>query len=141
VGVLDLDVPLHEPLIVQDVIMLENRLPDGSTCTMWQTATSDHGHLILDEGLCSRSLTAATEAIAAGVGQPIGKRMTFGYAPGPRTKTAAENRAWHPRERARDPDDRPRYRTQVFGPGRGTHEATALRAGATRPPQSRSRRR
>ncbi len=68
VGVLDLDVPLHEPLIVQDVIMLENRLPDGSTCTMWQTATSDHGHLILDEGLCSRSLTAATEAIAAGVG-------------------------------------------------------------------------
>ncbi len=95
VGVLDVGLPLHEPLIVDDIIMLENRLPDGSTCTMWQTVTPDHGHLVLDEGLCSPRLAEAIEAIAVDAGDPITRRVTFGYAQGPRTKTAAENRAWH----------------------------------------------
>src|SRR3990167_5465062 len=32
VGVLDPAVPLHQPLLVSDILMLENRLPDGSAC-------------------------------------------------------------------------------------------------------------
>jgi len=94
VGVLDAAVPLHQPLLVSDLIMLENRMPDGSTCTMFETPTSDQGHLVLDEGLFSDALNAQVETIAAACGAPIARRVVFGYAQGPRTKTAAENRAW-----------------------------------------------
>ncbi len=92
VGVLDAGVPLHEPLIVDDVLMLENRLPDGSACTMFDVPSDSQGHLVLDDGLCSRLLARQIEAIAEAAQAPIAKHVLFAYAQGPRTKTTAENR-------------------------------------------------
>jgi 5'-methylthioadenosine phosphorylase len=94
VGVLDPDVPLHRPLLVEDLIMLENRLPDGSACTMFETPSREQGHLVLDEGLFSPALAEQVDSIAATAGMPVAKRVVFAYAQGPRTKSAAENRAW-----------------------------------------------
>ena len=94
VGVLDASVPLYQPLLVSDLLMLENRLPDGSQCTLFQQPSPDQAHLVLEEGIVSRALDAQVEKLAAAVGQPIVGRVVFGYAPGPRTKTRAENAAW-----------------------------------------------
>lgn len=94
VGVLDPTVPLHVPLLVEDVLMLDNRLPDGSACTMFVEASAEQGHLVLGEGLCSRELDAGIAAIAEQHGQLIAARVVFAYAQGPRTKTSAENRVW-----------------------------------------------
>ena len=94
VGVLDSSVPLYEPLLVSDLLMLDNRLPDGSQCTLFESPQPDQGHLVLEEGLVSRTLGAQVEELAATVGHPIVRGVIFGYAPGPRTKTRAENAAW-----------------------------------------------
>lgn len=94
VGVLDASIPLFEPLVVSDLLMLENRLSDGSLCTMFETPSADHAHLVLDEGLLSDALTDQIRDLARVAGHPISADVVFGYAPGPRTKTRAENAAW-----------------------------------------------
>ncbi len=93
VGVLDPAVPLYQPLLVGDVVMLDNRLPDGSACTIFPEPVPGQGHLVLEEGLLSRALGAQVREIAAGAGVPLAEGApTFLYRGGPRTKTAAENR-------------------------------------------------
>lgn len=93
VGVLDPSVPLYRPLLVGDAVMLDNRLPDGSACTMFPEPSADQGHLVLEEGLFSRALGAQLRALAAGAGAPLAEgEVVFLYRDGPRTKTAAENR-------------------------------------------------
>jgi len=34
VGLFDSRLPLHQPLVVQDLLMPENRLPGGSACSI-----------------------------------------------------------------------------------------------------------
>lgn len=94
VGVMDPGVPLYRPLPVADLLMPENRLPDGSTCTLFDVPRPGQGHLVLTEGLFSRQLTAQVGRIAADCGSPLGPEVVFAYAGGPRTKTAAENALW-----------------------------------------------
>ena len=94
VGVLDASIPLFEPLLVSDLLMLDNRLPDGSLCTMFERTTATQGHLVLDEGLFSVELGAQVRRLAEAAGAPVRGEVVFGYAPGPRTKTRAENAAW-----------------------------------------------
>ncbi len=95
VGVLDAEVPLYTPLLVRDLIMLENRLPDGSTCTMFDTPASDHGHLVLDDGLLASALNTQLRSLAEAVEAPIAQEeVVFAYVGGPRGKTAVENRMW-----------------------------------------------
>lgn len=94
VGVLDATVPLYAPLLVGDLLMLENRLPDGSQCTVFQRPGADQAHLVLDEGIVSAALGAQVRQLAQETGHPIAGEVVFGYAPGPRTKTRAENAAW-----------------------------------------------
>jgi len=94
VGVLDAAVPLYQPLLVADLLMLENRLPDGSQCTVFQRPGPDQAHLVLEEGLVSAALQAQLRQLAQEIGHPIAGDVVFGYAPGPRTKTRAENAAW-----------------------------------------------
>lgn len=94
VGVLDPDLPLYKPMLLTDQLMPENRLPDGSTCTMFKEPSDEQGHLVLNEGLFSESLsqqiyTHNQESIYKPVSDLI-----FVYAGGPRSKTAAENRMW-----------------------------------------------
>lgn len=92
VGVLDPAIPLFTPMLVSDLLMPDNRLPDGSTCTMFVEPSPDHGHLVLNEGLFSAALSAQVHALAPDLIRPAAAGLVFAYAGGPRTKTAAENR-------------------------------------------------
>lgn len=94
VGVLDRSIPLYQPLRVADLIMPENRLPDGSLCTMFHGDMPGKGHLVLDEGLVSKALSGQITALAQEERCPTLRDVVFAYAPGPRGKTAAENRLW-----------------------------------------------
>lgn len=93
VGVLDPDLPLYRPLLVEDLIMLENRLPDGSACTMFTEPSGDHGHLVIDESLFAPALDDQVRALASKVRASVAKDVVFAYVQGPRSKTAAENAA------------------------------------------------
>ena len=94
VGVLDPALPLYRPLLVGDLLTLDNRLPDGGACTVFTEPDPRHGHLVLNEGLFSRALTSQVEGLAQRVGERLEKDVVFGYVGGPRTKTPAENRMW-----------------------------------------------
>jgi 5'-methylthioadenosine phosphorylase len=94
VGVLDRALPLDQPLLVSDLLMPQNRLPDGSACTMYPKPADDQGHLVLDEGLFSKQLSDRVAALAGATGRPVAGRVVFAYCIGPRTKTAAENEMW-----------------------------------------------
>ncbi|WP_103026985.1 5'-methylthioadenosine phosphorylase [Salinibacter altiplanensis] len=94
VGVLDPDVPLYRPLLVDDLLMPDNRLPDGSACTMFTEPSEAHGHLVLNDGLFATPLAEQVRAQAAAAEAPVGDAVTFAYVQGPRSKTAAENRMW-----------------------------------------------
>lgn len=94
VGVMDAVLPLNKPMLVTDLLMPENRLPDGTTCTMFAEPSSDHGHLLLKDGLFSSELN---QLLIQNHTSEIHKSETgvvFVYAGGPRGKTPAENRMW-----------------------------------------------
>ena len=93
-GVLDPQIPLNRLLLVSDLLTLDNRLPDGSACTMFDSPSPEHGHLVLSHGLISADLSNQLRAIASQQGQPIAGEVVFGYSGGPRSKTRAENRMW-----------------------------------------------
>ena len=94
VGVLDPNLPLYKPMLLTNLIMPENRLPDGSTCTMFDKPSENQGHLVLNEGLFSEALSQQVYDLAPeSIFQP-GEELVFVYAGGPRSKTAAENRMW-----------------------------------------------
>jgi len=97
VGVLDADVPLYRSLLVEDLLMPENRLPDGSACTMFTDpdgGRDEQGHLVLNDGLFATELTEQVRDLAGAVRVSVAGDVTFAYAQGPRSKTAAENRLW-----------------------------------------------
>ncbi|CAN5754616.1 5'-methylthioadenosine phosphorylase [soil metagenome] len=100
VGVLVEGVPLFAPLLATDLLMPENRLPDGSLCTLFTDAAVQtdrevrklQGHLVLRDGIFSGGLAAQLRGLAPIPREP--DPLVFVYAPGPRTKTPAENRFW-----------------------------------------------
>lgn len=95
VGVLQQRVPLDTLLDVGDVVWPDNRLPDGSACTLFGT---EGGHLVLREGLFNPALRAQVAALCSQHDLALAGPVTFAYAGGPRTKTTAENRlfaAWN----------------------------------------------
>lgn len=94
VGLLAPDLPLYTPMLVRDIITLDNRLPDGSACTMFTEPSEDHAHLVLSEGLISPPLNRQLRELAATSGVTLGPEVVFGYVGGPRSKTRAENEAW-----------------------------------------------
>ena len=94
VGVMDPGLPLFQPLLVSDLLMPDNRLADGTACSVYREPTPGQGHLVLDEGLCSRGLGDQVRALAAQVGWPVAAEAVFAYVGGPRSKTPAENRWW-----------------------------------------------
>jgi len=98
VGILESTLPLNRLLDVKDIVMLDNRLPDGSACTIYDEPSEQHGHLVLKDGLMSADLRSqlrdmldrednADNTVLKG---PV----TFAYVGGPRTKTVEENRIW-----------------------------------------------
>ncbi|NBC05252.1 MAG: 5'-methylthioadenosine phosphorylase [Bacteroidetes bacterium] len=94
VGVMDSDLPIYKPMFVSDLIMPENRLPDGSTCTMFVEPSTDQGHLLIKNGLFSSTLNHwLLENYQSEIHNADGG-VVFVYAGGPRGKTPAENRMW-----------------------------------------------
>jgi len=100
VGILVPDLPLFTPFLATDLLMPENRLPDGSLCTLFtdEAVRADpeiraaQGHLVLSEGIFSPALAAELRRVTPLSAGP--DPLVFVYAPGPRTKTRAENRYW-----------------------------------------------
>jgi len=100
VGVLAESVPLFVPRLVGDLLMLDQRLPDGSPCTLFASPAPGQGHFGVDQGLLHGGLGAELQRAAAVRGQSLGDGVVFAYTPGPRTKTPAEialGAAWGPR--------------------------------------------
>jgi 5'-methylthioadenosine phosphorylase len=100
VGILVPDLPLFTPFLATDLLMPENRLPDGSLCTLFteEAVRTDaevkaaQGHLVLTEGIFSPALATELRRVTS---LPEGPDpLVFVYAPGPRTKTRVENRYW-----------------------------------------------
>ena len=92
VGVLDPDVPLYTPALVDDLLMLDNHLPCGAPCTIFEHPSPHHGHLVLQDGLLSSSLNHTLRTLARTHDLPLHPTpLLFAYVPGPRTKTRAEN--------------------------------------------------
>jgi 5'-methylthioadenosine phosphorylase len=94
VGVLDARLPIYKPMLVTDLLMPENRLPDGSTCSVFPEPKESHGHLLLREGLFSKELNAWINERHKDVIFQSKEDIVFVYAGGPRSKTPAENRMW-----------------------------------------------
>lgn len=94
VGVLDSDLPLHRPLLVSDLIMLDNRLPDGTACTMFTEPSGTQGHLVFDDGPFASDLTKQVRSLAAKVRATIVDEVICAHVQGPRSNTAAENQVW-----------------------------------------------
>ncbi len=91
VGVLDRALPIDRPIVVSDLFMPENRLPDGTACTMYPEPTEGQAHLVLDEGLLSGALSEQVAGFCDEVDMPASGPAVFGYSGGPRNKTSAEN--------------------------------------------------
>ena len=94
VGVLDPAVPLFVPMLAGDLMMPDNRLPDGSACTLFDKPQPGQGHLVIQGGIFSASLGTQIRQIAATEDIEMGPDAVFAYVAGPRTKTPAENRMW-----------------------------------------------
>ena len=94
VGVMDAGLPLYKPMLVTDLLMPENRLPDGSTCTMFPEPSDDHGHLLIKDGLFSSELNQRLSEVHGDKIYAHKSGVVFVYAGGPRGKTPAENRMW-----------------------------------------------
>lgn len=94
VGVMDAELPLYKPMLVTDLMMPENRLPDGSTCTMFPEPAENHGHLLIKDGLFSSRLNKWLVDEHIEEIHKAEQGVVFVYAGGPRGKTPAENRMW-----------------------------------------------
>merc|ERR1711879_100535 len=79
---------MNEPLLMEDLLMLENQLPDGSQCTFGE------GYLVGHGALFSPSLRKQFQQRWASThGGQLLAEVAYAYQPGPRTKTPLENRA------------------------------------------------
>ena len=88
VGAIAKDVPRWTPVLIDDLLMLDNRLPDGSPCTY------GNGYLISPgASLLSRSLiTQLQQSWIKGDPDASLRTVTYWYQVGPRVKSKAESR-------------------------------------------------
>ena len=91
---MDAGLPLFQPLLLNDLIMLENRLPDGTACTMFVDPSPQHGHLVMKDGVFSKALNGQLLEFSGDLIYRTDQDIVFAYVAGPRTKTRAENRFW-----------------------------------------------
>jgi len=91
-GVLDPGLPLGTPVLAGDVHFPDNRLGDGSACTLFtEPGAIDRGHLLAGS-LLHGKLSAAIAAQLAPAWGPI-REATYAHVPGPRFNTRVEIRA------------------------------------------------
>lgn len=91
-GACDPDLALGSLIVFDDLFFLQNRLPDGSICTLHtEPGAPGRGHWIFD-GPFSEPLRAALLAGAREYGHPVRDGGTYGHVDGPRFNTRAEIR-------------------------------------------------
>ncbi|MCB9679784.1 MAG: 5'-methylthioadenosine phosphorylase [Alphaproteobacteria bacterium] len=85
------ELPLHQPLLVSDIVMPTGLLPDGTPCTMFTEGPGRY--LVVEGGLLSEALATQVRAIATVQGRPLaGSEVEVDHVAGPRGRTAAETR-------------------------------------------------
>ncbi len=85
VGALSPEVQLAKPLIPDDIFFPENRFPDGSICSVFQTPGKDRGHLIAGSLLHSQIQKDIFDIFP-----DAQKGGTYVHANGPRFNTQSE---------------------------------------------------
>lgn len=89
-GVLDPKVALGAAVVFDDLFFPDNRLPDGSACTMFEQAGEPgRGHYIFGSPF-SANLRRALLAGAETAGAPVVREGTYAYSVGPRFNTRSE---------------------------------------------------
>lgn len=89
-GVVDSSLETGWPILFDDLLFLDNRLPDGSPCSMFDTpGESGRGHYIFDRPF-SPALRSALSCGADGAGIDFYERGVYGYMLGPRFNTKTE---------------------------------------------------
>jgi 5'-methylthioadenosine phosphorylase len=94
VGVLDSQVPLYQPMFAADLLMPDQRLPNGEVCSMFTIPQAQQGHLVLQGRIFSNALQQQIIKLTQKLNVQWGPDVNFAYVPGPRTKTALENKYW-----------------------------------------------
>jgi 5'-methylthioadenosine phosphorylase len=91
-GAADPSVELGSLIVFDDLFFLQNRLPDGSICSLHtEPGAPGRGHWIFDDPF-SPALRAALLAGASEVGHPVRDGGCYGHVDGPRFNTKAELR-------------------------------------------------
>ncbi len=91
-GACDTSVPLGSLIVFDDLHFLQNRLPDGSLCTLHtEPGQAGRGHWIFD-GPFSDPLRQALLAGARDIGHPVRDGGCYGHVDGPRFNTRTEIR-------------------------------------------------
>ncbi len=91
-GTCDPDMELGSLIVFDDLLFLQNRLPDGSPCTLHtEPGAPGRGHWVFEDPF-SAPLRAALLAGAGAVGHPVRDGGTYGHVDGPRFNTKAEIR-------------------------------------------------
>ena len=91
-GSCDPDLELGSLIVFDDLFFLQNRLPDGSICTLHtEPGEPGRGHWIFDQPF-SEPLRQALLAGARSAGRPVRDGGTYGHVDGPRFNTKAEIR-------------------------------------------------
>ena len=89
-GACDPELELGSLIVFDDLFFLQNRLPDGSICTLHtEPGAPGRGHWIFD-GPFSEPLRQALLAGARAYGHPVRDGGTYGHVDGPRFNTRAE---------------------------------------------------
>lgn len=84
--------PLASPMIADDLYFPENRLPDGSPCTVFiEPGQAGRGHL-LASSFFNRSLSEAVRTVWKRMGHEVA-RGVYGHVNGPRFNSSTEIRA------------------------------------------------
>lgn len=92
VGVVDPGIPLERPIIFDDLFFPENRLPDGSVCTIFtEPGEPARGHLIQDEPFAP-SLRRKMELAADSLDLEATVGGVYAHTNGPRFETKSEIR-------------------------------------------------
>lgn len=91
-GVIDPLLPLASPFVIEDLYFPDNRLGDGSACTLFtEPGQAGRGHL-LAESFFNHELSNAISQVLSGFGQPT-QPATYAHVSGPRFNSKVEIKA------------------------------------------------
>ncbi|MCD4783271.1 MAG: MTAP family purine nucleoside phosphorylase [Candidatus Eremiobacteraeota bacterium] len=90
-GLIDIKIPLGEPILFDDLYFPQNRLPDGSLCTFFNKIGQGQAHLVFNDPL-SPGLRKIVKKAADEAGIWIVNGGIYAHSSGPRFETRTEIR-------------------------------------------------